>query len=460
MAFTLKDYQILDEIGRGGFGFVLRARQKSLGRPVAIKCLNSLRTQSSGDIERFRREAQAMAALAHDNIVSVFDYAYHDGNYYIVMEYIEGMTLEQALERGLEADTVLYVLHKTVGGLRCAHESGILHRDLKPSNILLGKNGQVKLADFGVASFSRAETVQSKAAAVGTLWYMAPESMVNPRDVDGRADVFSIGCMLYEALSGKVPFPGENIGEVSYRVLNEPPPEFENLSDDLTDVGELTLRCLSKKRDDRPSVEQLTSALADILRKRDNAPEERLVTFIRGDGGEPVETAQTSMAPSKIAFAPFGLPKTLRFALPLFLLTVLAGAAFLHYRGRTPDSSSSSDSLPRLESVEEIKQYHRAIPRSRRAKKLPPGAPAPIAAEHADGGFGKIVIHGLNEGDSVTVDGAGVSPVHDSEGAVIELGSGRHTIRVHEKGGGVARKIVEIVPFQILEWNVGRMAHD
>jgi serine/threonine protein kinase len=153
MAFSLSDYQILEEIGRGGFATVYRARQKSLGKEVAIKCLAPLRQQNSEQIVRFRREAETMAALTHDNIIAIIDYAFFNGSYYIVMEYIQGMALNTAFEKGLPPTPALCVMEKIVSALKAAHERNIIHRDIKPANILIGRSGQIKLADFGLAMF-------------------------------------------------------------------------------------------------------------------------------------------------------------------------------------------------------------------------------------------------------------------------------------------------------------------
>ena len=185
MAFSLKDYQIIAEIGRGGFASVYRARQKSLGREVAIKRLSAPRRQDSTEIIRFRREAEAMAALTHDNILAVLDHAYQDGNYYIVMEYVEGMAFDAALSAGMPAGCSLFVLEKVAGALKYAHGEKIIHRDIKPGNILLGRNGQIKLADFGLAMFRTGiESITAPGAVLGTISFLAPEALASPKDVD------------------------------------------------------------------------------------------------------------------------------------------------------------------------------------------------------------------------------------------------------------------------------------
>lgn len=285
MAFSLNDYQILSEIGQGGFASVYRAKQKSLSREVAIKRLSPSRTQNTAEILRFRREAEAMAALTHDNIISVFDYAFHDGSYYIVMEYINGLAFDTALDRGVSKECALFIIEKTAGALKVAHSQNIIHRDIKPANILLGRNGQVKLADFGLALFnSGIESFTSPGSVLGTISYMAPEALVSPKEVDNRVDVFSLGCIVYQVLAGKHPFAGSNFGEISYRILNEEPVPLP-ADKWLGLLAELTMRCLQKDRGKRPAMPEVYDGLKAAMRGGYHEAQENLIAFVRKGSG-------------------------------------------------------------------------------------------------------------------------------------------------------------------------------
>jgi tRNA A-37 threonylcarbamoyl transferase component Bud32 len=202
--------QILECLGRGGMGVVYKARQPRLDRFVALKILAREKEKNPRFAERFTREAQALARLNHPNIVTVYDFGEADGLYYLLMEFVDGMSLRQLLQtRKLAPEEALTIVPPICEALQYAHQQGIVHRDIKPENILLDKQGRVKIADFGIAKLlgtdGRVASLTGEQQVVGTPHYMAPEQVEKPGTVDHRADIFSLGVVFYEMLTGELP---------------------------------------------------------------------------------------------------------------------------------------------------------------------------------------------------------------------------------------------------------------
>jgi serine/threonine protein kinase/HEAT repeat protein len=210
IARRLPQFEILGMLGRGGMGVVYKAKQVQLDRLVALKILPPQDARSPGFVERFRREARSLAKLNHPNIVNVHDFGESNGLYYFVMEFVDGANLRQMiLARRLTPAAALGVVPKICDALQFAHDEGIVHRDIKPENILIDKKGRVKIADFGLAKLlGRAEIdprLTMSGAIMGTPRYMAPEQLENPERVDHRADIYSLGVVFYEMLTGELP---------------------------------------------------------------------------------------------------------------------------------------------------------------------------------------------------------------------------------------------------------------
>jgi serine/threonine protein kinase len=202
--------EILECLGRGGMGAVYKARQPRLERLVALKILSPEKRNDPKFAERFEREARALARLSHPNIVTVYDFGQAQGNCYLLMEFVDGLTLRQLFHnRKLSSPEALNIVPKICEALQYAHNEGIVHRDIKPENILLDKKGQVKIADFGIAKIigqTPAEVSLTGAKdVVGTPHYMAPEQIEKPSEVDHRADIYSLGVVFYEMLTGELP---------------------------------------------------------------------------------------------------------------------------------------------------------------------------------------------------------------------------------------------------------------
>jgi predicted Ser/Thr protein kinase len=198
--------EILECLGRGGMGVVYKARQKSLGRLVALKLLAPERAKDPQFAERFAREAQALAQLDHPHIVTVYDFGQTNGFFYLLMEFVDGLNLRQVLQaRKLTPAEALAIVPPLCDALQFAHDRGIVHRDIKPENLLLARDGRVKIADFGIAKMLGAEASVPDDHGAGTPGYMAPEQRETPPRVDNRADIYSLGVVFYELLTGERP---------------------------------------------------------------------------------------------------------------------------------------------------------------------------------------------------------------------------------------------------------------
>jgi serine/threonine protein kinase len=207
LAVAFPGLDIEGMIGRGGMGVVYRARQRSLDRVVALKILPPEVAEDPAFADRFTREARALARLSHPHIVAVHEAGEADGLYYLVMELVDGPNLREAQAAGrLAPEEALAIVPQICDALQYAHDQGVVHRDVKPENILLDRGGRVKIADFGLAKILRRSsedrTLTGTDQVMGTLHYMAPEQMTSPLEVDHRADIYSLGVVFYEMLTG------------------------------------------------------------------------------------------------------------------------------------------------------------------------------------------------------------------------------------------------------------------
>jgi len=269
-------YEILGELGAGAMGEVYRARDTTLDRDVAVKVLPEGMAQNPERLSRFEREAKAVASLAHPNILEIWDYGSDDGVSYAVTELLEGQTVRDRLAQGpLEWGRAAEVGAAIADGLAAAHQAGIVHRDLKPSNIFLTADGRVKVLDFGLASVrSRTvgqgvdepgSTLTEKGAIVGTVGYMAPEQ-VRGEAADHRSDIFALGCVIYETVTGRRAFEGETAADTMAAILKEEPAEMQSTGVVPPPELERTIqRCLEKRSDERyQSAADLSHALTEI----------------------------------------------------------------------------------------------------------------------------------------------------------------------------------------------------
>ena len=261
----LGTYEVLELLGRGGMAEVYKGHHPRLDRTVAIKVLPADLATEVDFRQRFEREAQSIAALRHPNIVQVFDFGDVEGTYYMVMEYIAGVDLARTLreEASLGLERTRRILRDMAAALDYAHGQGLVHRDVKPSNVMLREetgaaNEETEatsaiLTDFGIAKILTSDTGATKTGMMmGTLDYIAPEQIRGAGEVDGRADVYALGVMLYQMLTGELPFTGDNPGTVMLAHLQQPPPDPRDLAPDLPEeVATAVLRALTKDRNAR-----------------------------------------------------------------------------------------------------------------------------------------------------------------------------------------------------------------
>jgi tetratricopeptide (TPR) repeat protein/predicted Ser/Thr protein kinase len=270
----ISHYRITEKIGSGGMGEVYLAQDMKLKRQVALKFLPRQMTADPEARMRFEREAQAAAALNHLNIVTVYEIGEHEGQVFIAMEYVEGKTLKEIISanltpsalRPMPISQVLDIAIQIASGLAAAHAKDIVHRDIKPQNVMVEKDGRVKILDFGLAKLRGANPLTQESLAMGTVHYMSPEQGIG-REVDPRSDIWSLGVVLYQLVSGELPFRGEYDQAVIYAIMNEdtPPLGVEAIPGG-AGMENIIRRCLAKKRQERfPSAEALIAALRELV---------------------------------------------------------------------------------------------------------------------------------------------------------------------------------------------------
>jgi serine/threonine protein kinase len=247
----ISHYTIVAPIGRGGMGLVYRARHDTLGRDGAIKFLPEQFAVDPEYVERFLREARAAAVLSHPNIISVYDAGEENGIYYLVMEYVDGRNLRQLLQEQPffpEADVIRFGI-KAAEGLAYAHQKGIIHRDIKPENLMFTGDGELKIADLGLAKQTREEgsSATMSGAVMGTPFYISPEQIRGSKDVDLRTDIYSLGVTLFHLATGRIPFEGGSPAEIMSKHLTETPPLARDVNDAVSDgLSQLLAKMMSK----------------------------------------------------------------------------------------------------------------------------------------------------------------------------------------------------------------------
>jgi TolB-like protein/Tfp pilus assembly protein PilF/predicted Ser/Thr protein kinase len=264
---TVSHYRILEKLGEGGMGVVYKAHDTKLDRDVALKFLPDYLTSDPTEKERFYHEARAAAALTHQNIAVVHEIGEHENQLFIAMEFVEGKTLKQLVEsEALSVKKVLDIAIQVCEGLAAAHEKGIVHRDIKSDNIIVTAKGQAKIMDFGLAKVKGAAKLTKTGSTLGTAAYMSPEQ-AQGEEVDHRSDIFSFGVVLYELLTGKLPFRGEHEAALMYSIVNEEPQPVARFNEKVTPESErVVMKALEKDREER--YQHADDLLADLRHER------------------------------------------------------------------------------------------------------------------------------------------------------------------------------------------------
>ena len=251
-------YAVIERVGSGGMAEVYRARDDLLGREVAIKVLHDRYSRDRAFVERFRREAQSAANLNHPNVVALYDYGADDDTYYIVMEFIEGRSLADVIdsEGPLLPERAAEIASDVAKALERAHTNGLVHRDVKPSNIMMTSSGQTKVTDFGIARAlggDGEQTMTQTGMVIGTASYLSPEQAQGNK-IDGRSDVYSLGIVLHEMLTGNPPFSGDTPLAIAYKHVRENPPAPSSINSDVpSELDAITMKALAKNPDNRYS---------------------------------------------------------------------------------------------------------------------------------------------------------------------------------------------------------------
>jgi serine/threonine-protein kinase len=317
-------YEVLSLLGSGGMGTVYMARDRELDEIVALKVLRDEAVSQAGALELFRREVKLARRVTHPNVARTFDIGEYGGSKYLTMEFVEGTSLARILDRhgALPVARAVEIVQQIAAGLSAAHAVGVVHRDLKPENVLVRKDDRVLITDFGVARpVDSGSASVTMGIAVGTPAYMAPEQVEAKRDVDGRADIYALGVLLFELLTGELPFSGDSALAVAAARLVQAPPDVRKLRPDVPDgLAEIVAKCLARDRAQRfASTEQLLSALSTLTTPLPAAtgPDRKLADAGPAPSHKAVAVLPFKSAPGDDAFTAEGIWEDLIDALSM-----------------------------------------------------------------------------------------------------------------------------------------------
>jgi serine/threonine-protein kinase len=438
-------YEIIGELGHGAMGVVYKARDPLIDRIVAIKTvsLELSREESAAFEQRFYREAKSAGRLNHANIVTIHDVGKCGTVAYIAMEFLQGRSLREILDSGvvLPPETIADIVAQVADGLAYAHENGVVHRDIKPPNIMVLDSGLVKITDFGIALLPTGSRTLA-GTVFGSPKYMSPEQVLG-REVDGRADIFSLGAVLYEMLTGFAPFFGGDLDAVLYQVINETPAAPRSRNKSIAPVFDyIVAKAMAKNPDDRyPNARAMAS---DLRNFHDFA-----IWRPKGETVEPLLSATAAKAPDTAASQSGVAPDNaairqrrnlLIYGVPAALIAVVAGWAVLSKRAgdqaqldtnQAPDHSSAEKLAGAVSGSAELPRQENE--QAERPALIQPGAPAANApsvtkqAKAVAKPMARLALAVTPWGE-VYVDGRrkGISPPL----AEIRIAPGKHTVEI------------------------------
>jgi serine/threonine protein kinase len=344
---TISQYKILEKLGEGGMGVVYKAQDTKLDRLVALKFLPSQLSASEQDKARFVQEAKAASALNHPNVCTIHDIQDHDGQMFIVMEFVDGQTLRDR-KQSYSIKQVIDIGAQVADGLAAAHEQGIVHRDIKPENLMIRKDGIVQIMDFGLAKLrqaSGASRLTKEGSTIGTIGYMSPEQ-VQGLDTDHRTDIYSLGVVLYELLAGKIPYQGAHETAIMYEIVNVDAPPLSSTRQDIDpELDRIVLECLDKDRDERyQSAKELSKDLKRFKRESGRQRISRTSVarpaYAPPTGAEEAISESAEVAVPSVASRGSNWRSRVPWVLAALFLLVAAGAVYFYMR-RTPAESQT-----------------------------------------------------------------------------------------------------------------------
>jgi eukaryotic-like serine/threonine-protein kinase len=446
-------YRVLRKLGSGGMANVYLAEDEELGRRIAIKILNERHAADEQFIERFRREAKNAAGLSHPNIVQIYDRGEAEGTYYIAMEYLGGRTLKEAVagRQPLPIGEAIDYARQILAALRFAHRKGIVHRDIKPHNALMDDDGRLKVSDFGIARAGAASQMTEAGSIIGTAQYLSPEQ-ARGAAVDHRSDLYSLGVVLYELLTGAVPFTGDTPVEIAMKHLSKvPEPPSAKRSEIPRALDQVVLRALAKDPDDRyGSAEELEAELAQVAAGLPVSTETADAATAVLAGAGVADTAETAIArapaparphtpprPSGYYYEP---PRRRRPIWPWLLALVLVVAAgiagWVAYQAIEDQLESELVAVPNVIGLEEVLAVNRLIERDL--------VPRVRRERHEEVPRGKVISQDPDPGDRVPRDNR----------VVLRVSEGPPTTKVPDVEGRTATDAVSILKDAGLEANV------
>ncbi len=462
-------YEVVSALGQGAMGTVYKAVDPRIERTVAIKTINlDLSKEERAEFEeRFYREAKSAGRLNHANIVTIYDVGESDDIAYIAMEYLEGESLRDMLDSGvvLPIEMIGKIAARVAIALNYAHENQVVHRDIKPANIMITPNRDVKIMDFGIAQIPTGSRTQL-GTVLGSPKYMAPEQLAG-QSTDGKTDIFALGVVLYEMLTGVTPFKGDNLSAIMYKVLNGEPAPPSTINPRVPPVFDrIVSRALSKRPEDRyqtalefardlgnhdavfPMEARRPAASnesAKAVQTSRTPAEQQDATLVlqphKAQGGIPIPSSANGVRiKEKIATL---LGKTQQVRKPLWLLIPISIiAAFVIYsQGHHPSSDNLADSLatPRVSSAPNV------LPSNAPVVRASESAPLPTSATHAKA----TIRFAISPWGEVYVDGksVGVSPPLST----LQLESGKHKVEIRNQAFAPYRDTVDLEPGKSLK---------